>query len=357
MPSEALYVHIPFCRSICYYCDFCRVIYNRQRAERYLKELARELERYAGSHFKTVYIGGGTPTALDHDLLEQLLILLNPLIDEVTEYTIEINPETIDEEKISLLSKHHINRVSVGIQTFNDQLLKSVGRKHSLEDIRNCIGLLRKYGITNISCDLLYGLPEQSVYDFMDSLKTAVKMQLPHISFYMLTIEENSVFGKKGVKTQDEDISDEMYFEGIRYLEENGYHQYEISNFALEGYESKHNRVYWEYGDYAAVGMGASGKENNIRYSNTTSFDEYFKGNYRSEELRLSEEDVYFETVMMGLRLKDGIKITDELCSYYQEVIERLISEEKLTYSDGTLKCTDRGYYILNDVLLEFIPD
>ena len=357
MPAEALYVHIPFCRSICYYCDFCRVIYNRERAETYLKHLQKQLQTYANRHFKTVYIGGGTPTALDEDLLKQLMMLLDPYCEEALEYTIEINPETVTEEKIRLLSEHHVNRVSVGIQTFDERLLQSVGRKHSLEDIRNCIGLLRKYHITNISCDLLYGLPEQSVKNFLDALKTAVALDLPHISFYMLTIEENSVFGKRGVRTQDEEISDEMYFQGIRYLEENGYHQYEISNFARDEYESLHNKVYWEYRDYAAVGMGGSGKEDRIRYSNTTSFTDYFNGHYRSEEIRLSQEDVYFETVMMGLRLKKGIPIDDALYSYYGEVIERLIAEGKLEYKDGTLKCTDRGYYILNDILIEFIPD
>ena len=353
--SKALYVHIPFCRSICAYCDFCRVFYEASLAESYLDAMEKEAKKYQGQKFETVYIGGGTPSSLSEEQFERLLTILKPFASEAKEYTVEINPETLNERKAELLISYGVNRVSLGVQSFQKRLLAMMERRHTYDDVVNSVQLLRKAGIMNISCDLLYGLPTQSIEEFMDSLRKCVELSMEHISFYMLTIEPHSKFARLHYETQSEELSDEMYFQGISYLEENGYAQYEISNFARKGYESKHNKVYWHYEDYAALGMGASGKENGIRYTNTSNFVKYFRGEYVEEETILDEESLNFETVMMGLRLKEGIDIPEDLYQYYREVIERLVQEGKLEYSNHHLRCVGENYYLLNEILIDFI--
>ncbi len=357
MKSKALYVHIPFCRSICAYCDFCRVVYQKKLVRPYLEALNNELKRLEGQTFETVYIGGGTPTSFDEEELKELLEMLSPYLKSAREKTMEANPETLNDAKAALLENYGINRVSLGIQSFEKRLLDLCGRRHTREDVEYALQLLRTHGITNISADFIYGLPTQRKEEFLSDLKTAVGLQIPHLSFYMLTIEENSVFGKKGVKPQEEELSDSMYFEGIAYLNRKGYHQYEISNFCLNGYESEHNKVYWRYENYEGVGMGASGKVDHVRYTNTSSFEKYFRGEYREEELHLSESDLAFETVMMGLRLKEGITLSDENYQRYQNVIYELEQKNLLVSNGQHIRCSEKGYYLLNDVLLEFMED
>ncbi len=355
--SRALYVHIPFCASICAYCDFCRVKYHNGLADRYLDALENELGRITDPHFHTVYIGGGTPSALSLKQLESLFRMLAPYLHDATEITIEVNPETLDEEKAALFERAGINRVSLGVQSFQQRLLDICERRHTKADVLNALTLLRKAGIHNISLDFIYGLPTQKKEEFLDDMAQAVECGVPHLSFYMLTIEEHSAFGRRGIKPQEEEESDEMYFEAIEYLKENGFHQYEISNFALKGYESEHNKIYWRYEDYEGVGLGASGKVGSIRYTNTGNFADYFEGKWRAEEVTLKQKDLYFETVMMGLRLKDGVVLDPDITSYYREVIGSLKEKGLLTETDGKLACSEQGYYILNDILFEFLED
>ena len=360
----ALYIHVPFCRSICFYCDFCHRFYQEKEADEWLLALRREISHYRlNTDLKTVYIGGGTPTALSSRQLNSLLSLLDPYTKNVLEYTIEINPETLDEQKAAILTAHGINRASIGLQTADGELLQKIGRHHTAADVTETVRLLKEHGIDNISLDLMYSLPDQTMESLRESIRFALSLQPKHLSLYSLTVEENTVFGRKGVTPLDEETEADMYEEICRVLPEAGYRQYEISNFALPGYESRHNLVYWHYEDFYGLSAGASGMEDHCRYDKPAGLSEYLQDPLRRDLIPLPQEDEMFETVMMGLRLKDGISL-----SVFQErfgmtveeafsgTAEKLLGEGKLLIRDGYLKCADAYYHLLNSVLSDLLP-
>ncbi len=360
---KSLYLHVPFCKTICYYCDFCHSVYTRKQALLWLETVRKEIAlKDISPYLDTIYIGGGTPSALEDDVLDALLELLDPYTHDVKEYTIEVNPETMTKKKVSILKKHGINRISMGLQSSDESLLKMMNRHHDLEDIQRVMGLFREQGITNISLDLMYSLPTQTLEILHKSIEDTIALKPSHISIYSLTIEENSVFGKKGYQALDEEIEADMYELACSMLEKHGYKQYEISNFSLEGKESKHNLAYWHYLDFYGISLGASGKENGIRYDNTTRFKDYVDNPLQREEIILSEEDQIFEHVMMSLRLKEGLNIQDfnqqyaiSLVDYYQKPIQMHIKLGNLVIEDDYLKCTSKGYPILNTILCDFL--
>ncbi len=360
---QALYIHVPFCRTICAYCDFCHTVYREQSAQDWLSALERELsQRKLPSDYLTAYIGGGTPTALSAEQLERLLTLLDPYVQHVHEYTVEVNPETLDEKKAEILAEHGINRASIGFQTSDPGLLKLMNRHHSYEDIALAIQLLRSKGIMNISLDLMYSLPGQTMAMLRQSVEDALSLNPQHLSLYSLTIEENTVFGRKGYEHLDEDTEADMYEWICSTLEQHGYIHYEISNFCMDGYASRHNQAYWHYEDFTGVSCGASGKEGNIRYDNTRSLKEYCADPLHREELELSDEDLMFEFVMMGLRLKEGFHqsvFQERYAVSYKEVYgektEELIHKGLLEECGDMIRCTDRGFEILNSVLVELL--
>ena len=236
-----LYIHVPFCNAICFYCDFAHRVYDFSLAEKWLERLEKEIKDNCKDRYETIYIGGGTPSCLNNDQLDRLLTLIDPYTEEVKEYTIEVNPESLTIDKINIFNRHKVNRISMGVQSSDDAILKALNRKHTFNDVREAVKLLKENKLSNISVDLMYSLPDQD----MDILKKAVNdillLDVPHISLYSLTIEENSVFGKRGVKNLDEDIEADMYEYIEKVLTENGYVHYEVSNFCKEGYESRHN--------------------------------------------------------------------------------------------------------------------
>ncbi|MBR5755384.1 MAG: radical SAM family heme chaperone HemW, partial [Erysipelotrichaceae bacterium] len=298
-----LYVHVPFCRTICYYCDFCHRVYDEKIAERWLDTLEKEIEERCGDHYETIYIGGGTPTALNVEQLERLLGLIEPYSDRVIEYTVEANPESLDDKTVSLFGRYGINRVSLGVQTSDSKLLESLNRHHSFQMVREKIQLLKDSGVDNISVDLMYSLPGQTMEMLERSIDDILSLNVPHISIYSLTIEENSVFGKRGMKPLDDETEADMYEMIEKMLTDNGYIHYEVSNYCLDGYESKHNMSYWNYDDFLGVSMSASGKIGNSRYTNTRSFERYFNDYHsRDEDLKLEKKDMMFENIMMSLR-------------------------------------------------------
>lgn len=361
---KSLYLHVPFCKTICFYCDFCHTVYNRKNAENWLVALQKEIAgRDINKSLDTIYIGGGTPSALDDELLETLLQILEPYTKEVKEYTIEVNPETVTKGKVQLLQKYGINRISMGVQSSDDTLLKMMNRHHTFNDVKEAINLFHKANITNISMDLMYSLPQQTLKIFQKSIDDVISLKPKHISLYSLTIEENSVFGKKGYEPLDEDQEADMYELAMNSLEERGYHQYEISNFSLEGYESKHNLAYWNYLDFYGVSAGASGKENDIRYDNVSNLQKYINNPFLREEIILSKEDCIFENIMMSLRLKKGLLIPEfnerygiSLLDYAKKPIEDNIRKGLLMIENDYLKCTSEGYPILNSILCDFLP-
>lgn len=361
--AKSLYIHIPFCQHICEYCDFVRVGYHHDLADRFLERCKQDLSLRQGETFETVYIGGGTPSALSLDQLKKLLEMVKPHLDYNCEFTMEANPENFSEAKIQLCVEYGINRVSLGVQSVQSRLLQLIGRKHSLKDAENVISLLRKHGIDNISADGMYGLPSQTLDDFMKTLTWMIDQQLPHISLYALTIEPNSAFGRKHIKSIDNSLEGEFYQLAQNILGKAGYQHYEISNFCLDGKESRHNLTYWHYEDFVAIGPGAAGKENHHRYTITKNIHRYLtEGPVFDEDIALSETDEMFEFVMMGLRLKKGIERTRFIIrfgisieSIFKEAIQKNIEKGWLILSDTHIYPSDEGRLFLHDLLIDFM--
>lgn len=362
--AKHLYLHVPFCRSICYYCDFCHIVKNEAVEQSWLTALQKEFSlRTFDCDLETIYIGGGTPSALSLSRLEQVFLLLSPYTEYLQEYTIELNPETVTDELVQLLVKYGVDRVSMGLQTSDDALLQSIGRHHTYRDVQQACKCLRHWGIDNISLDLMYGLPGQTMAMLQQSVLDALALAPKHLSLYSLTIEENSVFGKRGVKSVDPDLDADMYTWICEELPKHGFEHYETSNFALPHYRSLHNTAYWEYKDFYGVSCGASGKEGHMRYDNCRNIYSYCADPMQREEIFLDRDDEQFEMVMMSLRMNRGL----DLKSYEQKfgesyqvrfgsASERLVEQGLLAYTeDGYVRATARGAFILNSVLVELM--
>ena len=352
-----LYLHVPFCKSICYYCDFCHRVYDEDIADKWLERLEKEIRENCTDQYETIYIGGGTPTSLNESQTDRLLSLIDPFAKEVIEYTIEVNPESLNEEKVKLFRKHGINRISMGVQSSDDEILKKLNRKHSFSDVREKIVLLRRYGFDNISVDLMYSLPGQDMKILEKTIDDVLSLNVEHISLYSLTIEENSVFGKTGVSNLDEEIEADMYEQIEKRLTEAGYLHYEISNYCKEGRESKHNMSYWNYEDFLGLSLGASSKIGNHRYTNSRNFQRYLEGFVdREEDLNLSKDEMEFENIMMSLRTIYGLNISDFNQRYdcdFKKKYEKGLANPAIQVKDDTVFCKDPE--ILNHVLLDFL--
>ena len=334
-----------------------------KESDAWLRSAAKEIEESALSKdLSTIYIGGGTPTCLSSRQLESLCTLLDPYASYVREYTVEINPETLDKEKAEILARHGINRASVGVQTGHVGLLALLGRHHNNEDVHTCMSLLKEAGIDNISLDLMYGLPGETLSMLEEDLDTVMSFAPKHISLYSLEVHEGTVFSKKGITECDPDLEADMYEMICDRLPKEGYHQYEISNFAREGYESMHNRVYWHYDNFYGISAGASGKDGLIRYSHDGQLSSYLKDPLCVEKVELSREDAMFEMVMMGLRLKEGMSLSlfeerfgVSFFARFKGKVEPLIKEGLLEIQGDTLRCTKRGFALENTVLVELM--
>ncbi len=281
--AKSAYIHIPFCEHICHYCDFNKVFLEGQPVDEYLMRLGEEmkLSRQEGQ-LDTIFVGGGTPTSLDARQLAYLCEKINEHLPfSGGEFTFEANPGDLGEEKLKVLKDHGVNRLSFGVQSFNDELLKSIGRTHKSEDVYTSVKAAEKVGFENISIDLIYSLPKQTEEDFKDTLTKALDLGLPHYSAYSLIVEPKTVFynlmrkGKLSLPSQEQEAA--MYDVLIQTMERYGIHQYEISNFAKEGFESLHNLVYWDNEEYFGLGAGAHGYINGVRYSNHGPLKKYME--------------------------------------------------------------------------------
>lgn len=363
--AEHTYIHVPFCKSICYYCDFCHVVYQKAMVEKWLDALRKELEwKNIRIPQKTVYIGGGTPTSLNAEEMKRLLAMIDPVSRHAEEYTMEVNPETLTDEKCEVMADHGINRASVGVQTSDDRLLKYIGRHHTWKDVCQCIVMLKQHGIRNISVDLMYGLPGQSLDDLKKGVQDILTLDIQHVSVYSLQIEENTVFERRGIQPCDEDLEADMYDYLKKILPANGYMQYEVSNFAKEGCASQHNLAYWHYKDFYGISCGASGKEGYMRYDNIRNVAQYCRDPEQRELIPLTKEDALFEKVMMGLRLKRGMSLKEYEQAFSESYFRRfgrqtesLIRSDLLEIEGDYVRCTDRGLDILNTVLTELMDE
>ncbi|WP_227934904.1 radical SAM family heme chaperone HemW [Alkalihalobacillus deserti] len=374
---KAAYVHIPFCEHICHYCDFNKVFLKNQPVDKYISSLLVEMERTMKKHpttaLKTVYIGGGTPTALTSDQLNTLLRGMKEVLplNDLEEYTIEVNPDSIEEDKLSVLKNNGINRLSMGVQTFKETLLKEIGRTHSKASVVDAIKRSREAGFQNISLDLMFGLPSQKPADFQETIHEAMALGVEHLSAYSLKVEEKTVFyirqrqGKLTLPPEEDEIK--MYEQLLVETQKEGYQQYEISNFAKAGYESKHNLVYWNNEEYYGFGAGAHGYVNQVRYQNHGPLPKYLKAIEAGLPPVLAEHQVspverIEEAMFMGLRKRRGVNKEEfkhlygrSLDECFSKQIELLKKRGLLTSNEQSIKLTEEGLLLSNEVFEQFI--
>ena len=370
-PTSA-YVHIPFCTQICYYCDFSKVFIKNQPVDSYLEHLIEEYDSYDIKKLRTLYIGGGTPTALS---APQLAFLLERLTDKLDlsyleELTIEANPGDLDQEKIAVLKDSPVNRVSLGVQTFNDRMLKQIGRSHSEKDIYENIANLKKAGFDNISIDLIYALPKQTMEDVKINVAKAIALDIPHMSLYSLILENHTVFMNRmrrgKLPLPKEDLEAEMFEYIIAELEKAGFEHYEISNFSKPGFESRHNLMYWDNAEYYGIGAGASGYVNGVRYKNHGPIRHYLQaveaGNARVQEEVLTLKEQMEEEMFLGLRKKSGVskkrfeeKFGLSFENQYGAVVSELTEQGLLVADRDIVRMTKQGLFLGDTVAEKFI--
>ena len=359
---KSVYIHIPFCDTICSYCDFCKFIKNEEWIEKYLIVLEKEIKsKYEGEIINTIYIGGGTPSCLNIENLNKLFNIIKIFNTSKTlEFTFECNIENITKDKLELLYNNGVNRLSIGIQTFNNKYLNFLNRNHNKDDIFNKINLAKKIGFKNINIDLIYGIPNQTLEELNSDIDQFLKLDITHISTYSLIIEPNTKVFIDDYKNIDEDLDYEMYKLICDKLKNNGYNHYEISNFSKEGYESKHNLTYWDNNEYYGFGLGASGYINNIRYDNTRSFNEYLNDEYIKEFHELEKNETMENEFILGFRKIKGINKESFKNKYNKdikniEVVNKLLECNKLLEDEKNIYINPDYIYVSNDILVEFI--
>ena len=386
--NVGLYIHIPFCKQKCQYCDFKSYAGKEKFIDTYIRWLEFELKGVGEGNrldyennlddlavVKSIYIGGGTPSFIDGKYIEEILSIANEYytVDDNAEITIEVNPGTIDKDKFETYLRNGINRISIGLQSTHNRLLKELGRIHTYEDFLNTYNLARNVGFKNINVDLMLGLPNQSLQDLEESLKEIIKLNPEHISVYSLIIEEGTLFYKKlemnEIVLPDDELERKMYWVTKKELENAGYIHYEISNFAKPGFESKHNLSCWNQEEYIGIGVAAHSYTNDVRYSNIDSIEEYIK-NY--EEDNETDNFVFHEKqtkiskmkefMMLGLRKIQGIRIQDFKNKFgenpiylYRKELEKIVNEGLLEIDGDVIKLTNKGIDLANLVWEEFV--
>ena len=381
-----IYIHIPFCKQKCYYCDFVSFSNKEEHIEKYVETLKREIDSYDLSKYNitTIYIGGGTPSRIPSEKIQKVLekvkekITKNQTKWEDIEITIELNPGTVDEEKIKRYKKIGINRLSIGLQSTNDKLLKEIGRIHTFEDFKTTYQLAKKVGFENINIDLMIGLPNQTISDVKDSLNQIIKLNPTHVSVYSLIVEENTKMEKlinnKELQLPDEELERQMYWYVKNTLELNGYNHYEISNFAKKGKESKHNLNCWEQKEYIGFGIAAYSYLNSVRYGNTSDIEKYinveeFLNSSELEEsgIRIVDEvqsldDKRKEYMLLGLRKIEGVsiqefkeKFVENPIFLFRKEFEDLVNEKLVAIDGDYIRLTNKGLDLANIVWEKFV--
>ena len=362
---HSLYIHVPFCEHLCDYCDFPKLQYFRSFAEKYLVALEKELNSYhINSNLKTIYIGGGTPTALDDDLFEELLKIISPYTSGVEEFTVEANPESLSDSKLALMKRYGINRISLGVQSTDDKILAIINRHHTFSDVKTAISRARKMGFDNLNVDLIIGLPHVNEARFREDIRNILALEVERISLYSLTIHPHTVFFTKGIKEPNEELARKFYDIAEEKLKNSGFVHYEVSNWAKPGKESKHNFTYWKNEQYYGVGLGAAGYIGNLRYKNTRNIEQYINGNFVDEKEIVSEEDERTYAIMLNLRTNQGIDLLEFKEQYGEDLLETKRSEidafieQKLLFIDKQthrLIATYDGMMILDQIILGLI--
>lgn len=381
-----IYVHIPFCKQKCYYCDFVSFSNKEGYIEKYVETVKREIDSYDLSKYNitTIYIGGGTPSRIPSEKIQEILEKIKQKISknqtrwEDIEITIELNPGTVDEEKIKKYKEIGINRLSIGLQSTNNKLLKEIGRIHTFEDFKKTYNLVKKVGFENINVDLMIGLPNQTISDVKESLNEIIKLNPTHVSIYSLIVEENTkmeqLINNKELQLLDEELERQMYWYVKNTLELSGYNHYEISNFAKKGKESKHNLNCWEQKEYIGLGLAAYSYINGVRYGNTSNIEEYInvqdffnRSELEASGIRIVDEvqtleDKRKEYMLLGLRKIEGVsiqkfkeKFIENPIFLFRKELEKLVNEELIAIDGDCIRLTNKGLDLANIVWEEFV--
>lgn len=375
--AKAVYLHIPFCEHICYYCDFNKVFLKNQPVDEYLDALEREieltLEHYPTDRIETIFIGGGTPTALNEAQMARLMDMVRrhllPLATEDLEYSVEANPNFVSEEKLDTMKRGGVNRVSFGVQTFDDGGLERIGRTHRADDVFETVEAAAKR-FDNISIDLMFGLPEQTLEQIERDLELALRLPIQHVSSYSLILEPHTVFAiqdRKGkLRLPGEDIEVAMYLKVMETLEANGLRQYEISNYSVDGRESRHNRVYWRNEEYYGFGAGAHSYLNGERRANIAPIPHYIKaeGLPVRQTTPLEMVERMEEELFLGLRMREGVSFETFEAKYghtlervFGHVLDDLVSKQLIERTATHVRLTKSGLPLANEAFAAFIAE
>lgn len=360
---HSVYIHIPFCKTICTYCDFCKVYYNEKFVNDYLTSLEKEINsQYNNEILDTIYVGGGTPSSLNISQLRKLFQIIALFKkSRKCEFTFECNIEDISLELLTILKESGVNRLSIGIQSFNKKILKLMNRKADFKDCQKKIALARTLGFQNINLDLMYAMPKETMFTLKRDLKKFLKLAPEHISTYSLILEKNTILSNQGIKNIKEEKDAKMYNYIIKTLTAHGYLHYEVSNFSKPGCSSIHNTTYWLNNGYYGFGCGAHGYLGNIRYENTRSITKYIAGHYCISQNLLSKQEEMDNEIMLGLRLLKGIDTKRFENKYHISLIKaypnisNLIKEGLLIYEDNFLKIPEKYIYIMDSIVIKII--
>lgn len=356
---NSLYIHIPFCRHLCDYCDFTKMFYLSKYVSKYVNHLCEEIDALKDKKYQTIYVGGGTPSSLTPRLLKKLLSSLSKHLYKKYEFTLEVNPETLNKEKIRIMKEYGVNRISMGVQSFNEKILQQLNRKHSANQVKYWISQFKRFGIDNINVDLIYGLPNQTWLDLKNDLEQFMALRIDHISTYSLTVSKGTVFYNKHIKEIDSDLSRQFYDYIFTKLTQNGFERYEVSNFARNKKYSQHNINYWKALEYKGLGLGACGFEDGIRYQNTANIKEYLKGHHILFKELLTKKELLEDYLMLNLRLNKGFRIDDftkkfgsiEKYDFYF-LINEFVERKLLIKTKNRIYCSYDGLMILDYILV-----
>lgn len=377
---KGAYIHIPFCHQICHYCDFNKVFFKNQPVDAYIETLGLEMKMFVEKyrdhlHIETIFLGGGTPTALSAPQLQRLFELIKQYIPQfhLQEFTSEANPDELTYEKLVVMKNNGINRLSLGVQSFDEDILNRLGRTHSNEHVYNTIQMAKDVGFTNISIDLMYGLPSQTMDQWKHTLEKALELNLPHYSAYSLIVEPKTVFYNLMTKGKlilpGEDLEAEMYEVLMTSMESKGIHQYEISNFAQPGFHSKHNNLYWDNVSYAGFGAGAHGYAKGNRYANIGPIKKYMD-TVTAEEFPINSTHIVTakesmeEEMFLGLRKVAGVdkhhfkeKFGESIENVYGQVLSKYMQNGYMHTTNDAVALTKRGRFIGNEIFQSFLID
>lgn len=359
--ASYLYIHIPFCKHLCSYCDFCKFINQEKNMTDYVSNLIIDLSKIKNKKLKTVFIGGGTPSYLDYSNLKRLLTYINNNFQIEEEFTIEANPDSLDEEKIKLFKDCNVNRISLGVESTNLKTLEFLNRKHTNQDVINAVNLLKKYGINNINLDFIYGVFFETKEDILKNIEFASRLDVTHISYYSLQVEKGTKLYLLKENVLDDDTLASMYEYILNELEKRGYFRYEVSNFSKIGYQSKHNKAYWRNYNFYGVGLNSSGFTYPNRYKITSNLLNYLnRRNLIEENIIEDENSNEFNYLMLNLRLVEGFDLAEYNKLFKKDFFQEYEKEyskikEFFQVKNNRLSVKREHLYILDELLVSLL--